>query len=74
MYGLDSTDGLLSMTCYELITTYCEATPINVAWDKVVFGSADFSLAEQAAANLEAQQATEPAETTAATETTGAAE
>lgn len=74
MYGLDSTDGLLSMTCYELITTYSEANPISVSWDKVVFGSADFSLAEQAAANLEAQQATEPAETTAATETTGAAE
>lgn len=56
MYGLNSTDGLLSMTCYEKITEYTTANPLEVLFDKVVFGAADFSVAEEVAN----AQSTEP--------------
>ena len=69
LYGLDSSDGLLSMTCYELITRYSEANPISVSWDKLSFGFAEFSIAEEVNA---ANAATEP--TTTEPATTAAAE
>ena len=62
LYGLSSSDGLLSMTCYEKITEYTDANPLQVSFDKINFAAADFSLAEQAA------QSTESTEPTAATE------
>ena len=69
LYGLDSSYGLLSMTCYELITRYSEANPISVSWDKLSFGFAEFSIAEEVNA---ANAATEP--TTTEPATTAAAE
>ena len=69
LYGLDSSDGLLSTTCYELITRYSEANPISVSWDKLSFGFAEFSIAEEVNA---ANAATEP--TTTEPATTAAAE
>jgi len=66
LYGLSSSDGLLSMTCYEKITEYSDANPMEVAFDKIVFGMADFSIAEEVAGATEPTEAT--ADTTAATE------
>ncbi len=71
LYGLDSGDGLLSMTCFELITRYSEENPMDVVWDKVIFGAADFTLAEQVS---NANTATEPTESSEPTETAAATE
>lgn len=69
LYGLSSSDGLLSMTCFEKIQEYTEAYPLQVSFDKVVFGAADFSIAEDVAGATDPTETTEgAAETTAATE------
>lgn len=59
LFGLNSSDGILSRKCSELIDSYAEANPMEVKFADILFGTTKLSVEDEAAESADPTTATE---------------